>query len=101
MRPWIQWRLEPFVYPGIPRFSKVHLAPLHFYERPALVPVFAKQKISKEDFHFNEKRQKVKIAFGICFAAAVSEALRTPSSDSGPAKLLPRKHTQQLSIKLP
>lgn len=101
MSPWIQRKLEPFMYPGIPLFSKVHLAPLHFYERPALVPVFAHQKISKEDLHFDEKRQKVKIAFGICFAVAVSEALCTPSSDSGPSNLLPRNHTQHLGIKLP
>jgi len=26
---------------GVPHFSKVHLVPLRFYERPTLVPVFA------------------------------------------------------------
>ena len=42
--------------------------PHPFYERPTLVTVFAKGKKSEEDFCFYEKRQKAKIAFGVCFA---------------------------------
>ena len=30
--------------------------PLHFYERPALVPVFINWKISEEDFPFYKKK---------------------------------------------
>ena len=35
---------------SIPSFSKVYLTPLHFYERPTLVPVFANRKNSTEIF---------------------------------------------------
>ena len=33
----------------------------------------------------------MKIALRVCFAAAVTEVARTPSSESGPAKLLPQE----------
>lgn len=36
---------------GIHHFSKTHLIPLHFYERPTLEPLFTNQKKSKEDCH--------------------------------------------------
>ena len=35
---------------GIPAFQKFAWKPLHFYVRPTLVPVFANQKRSEEDF---------------------------------------------------
>ena len=89
------------MYSVIPHFAKVHLAPLCFYERPRLVPVVASQKKSEEDFHFYEKRQKKKIVLDVCFAVAVTEAQLTPSSDAGTTKLLPRKHSQHLSITSP
>lgn len=31
---------QAFDHMGTPHFSKVHVMPLHFYERPILVPVF-------------------------------------------------------------
>ena len=37
---------------GVPCFLKVCIMPPCFYERIALVPVFANQKKSGEDFHF-------------------------------------------------
>lgn len=40
---------------GIPFFSEV-LMPLSFYERPTLVPAFANQKKSEEDFRFYTKK---------------------------------------------
>ena len=51
-----------------PCFLKIHYTPLHFYERPTLVPVFTNRKKFEEDFCFYEKRWKAKIALGICFA---------------------------------
>lgn len=46
-----------YICTGIPCFPKVHLMPFHFYER-TLVPVFIKQKKSKEDFCFYKKNTK-------------------------------------------
>lgn len=40
---------------GTPHFWKVHFLPLRFYKRPILVPVFANQNTSEEDFHLYEK----------------------------------------------
>ena len=37
---------------SIPDFRKVQLTTLCFSERPILVPIFANQKKSEEDFHF-------------------------------------------------
>ena len=45
---------EPGVDIGISYILRVGTMPLHFYERPILVPVFANQKKS-EDFHFCTK----------------------------------------------
>lgn len=36
--------------PALPKF-----APLHLYESPTLVPVFASQEKSKEEFHYYKK----------------------------------------------
>ena len=55
-------------YIGIFHFPKVHFMPIYLYERPTLIPIFANQKKSKEDFCFHKERRKVKIAFSICFA---------------------------------
>lgn len=38
-----------------PRFPKVPIMSLCFYKRPTLVPIFANQKKSKEDFRFYKK----------------------------------------------
>lgn len=54
----------------VPRFKKVRVMTLGFYDRPTLVPVFANRKQSEGGFHFYEKRQKLKIVFSICFAAS-------------------------------
>lgn len=40
-----------------------------------LVPIFASQKKSKEDFHFYEKRQKSEIVFIVC--SELLEAVHT------------------------
>lgn len=53
MSPWIKdIKTTPSVYSVIPTLAKVHLAPLCFYERPMLVPIFANQNKSEEHFHF-------------------------------------------------
>lgn len=54
----------------VPRFKKVRVMTLGFYDRPTLVPVFANRKQSEGGFHFYEKRQKLKVVFSICFAAS-------------------------------
>lgn len=43
-------------YTSFPSYPKLRLMPLHFYKRPPLVPVFAKQKKFKDDFCFYKKR---------------------------------------------
>ena len=58
-------------YTGTP-FSKVCLTPLRFYERPTLAPVFTNGKKPEEDCCFYRKRQKVKMALRVCFAASCS-----------------------------
>lgn len=37
---------------GIPCFLEVHFTPLHFCERPTVVPVFTNQKKLEKDFCF-------------------------------------------------
>ena len=59
-------------YTGVALFPKVHFMPLRFYERPTFVPVFSNCK-KFTDFHFR-KRQKAKLAFGVCFAGSRPEA---------------------------
>ena len=54
----------------IPWVLKVHVMPIEFYERPILVHISTNQKKSEEDFYFYEKRQKVKIAWGVCFTVS-------------------------------
>lgn len=44
-----------------PLLFKVHYTPLYFYKRPTLAPAFATGKKSKENFHFQANRWKVKI----------------------------------------
>lgn len=44
-----------------------------FAKRPTFVPAFKNLKKSEEDFHFYQKRQRVKIAVSVCFAAYVTE----------------------------
>lgn len=56
---------------GIPRFLKVYVRPLYFYERPPLVPVFDNQKKCEEDFRFYEKRHKAELGV---LQRAVTEA---------------------------
>ena len=75
------------VYIGIPHFSKMHFTPLCFYERSTLVLVFANKKKSKQDFHFYEKRRKMKIAFSIyvtasCYRGSTAQAGRMASPSS-------------------
>lgn len=66
----------------MPLFLKVHVTPLSFYERTTLVPVFATRKKSEEGFHFHGKRRKAEIASSVCFAAAMTEAARTPQREA-------------------
>lgn len=57
---------------GIPCFLKIWITPLHSQERPTSVLVFSanwKKKLT-EDLCFYEQRQKVKMGFGVCFAAS-------------------------------
>lgn len=58
---------------GISHFLSILFTPLHFYERPTLLPIFLNIKKSKEDFWFygKEKRQKAKILFNVCFVAGL------------------------------
>lgn len=44
-----------------PLLFKVHYTPLYIYKRPTLAPAFATGKKSKENFHFQANRWKVKI----------------------------------------
>ena len=69
---------------GIPHFLKVHFMSLPFYKRPTLIPVFANQKKSMEDFQFYEKRRQAKTVFSVGFAATVTEAARTPAARGAP-----------------
>ena len=69
-------------------FREVRFMPLHFYERTTLVSVFVNPKKSEEDFCFYEKRRKAKTAL-FALQRAIIKAVCTPSSESGPAKLLP------------
>lgn len=55
---------------GIPCFLRVYVAPLCVFKRSTLVPVFTNQKKYKEVFGFYEKRQKMKMASGLGFAAS-------------------------------
>ena len=45
---------------GMLKFLKIWVIPLHFYERPTLVPVSTNQKKSEEDVWFYEKKAKSK-----------------------------------------
>lgn len=56
---------------------------LGFCKRPTLIPVFAKWEESKEDFHLCKTRQKVNLAFSVCFAGTNTEAAHIPSIESG------------------
>lgn len=48
---------------GQPAFGETGL----FYRKPALVPSFINAKEHKEDFHFCNKKQRVKATFGDFF----------------------------------
>lgn len=52
--------LLPGTSTHIPRFSKVYVITLGFYERPTLVPVFSNQKKSAGGFHFCDNKAKKK-----------------------------------------
>lgn len=54
-----------FFITSILHFLKVPFTPLRFLERLTLVPVFANQKKSEENFHFYEKKANVKIAISV------------------------------------
>lgn len=67
-----------FKITGIPHFLKVCVMPLHFYERPPVVSTcFCNWKKSEEDFYFHKKRQQGKLAFSVCVAESLSEAVHS------------------------
>ena len=72
-------------------FGPVQVSPFCFYKRPTLVPVFANQKESKEDFHLYLKRRKAKIVFSDCSAASpVRGSVHAEQpGESGTTRLLP------------
>ena len=82
-----------FLNPGISCSLKFHIMPLRFYQSPTLVPIFANWKKSKEDFPSQEKRQEVKKHLVFVLQQAISGAAhpKHPSSESGPAKVLPQE----------
>lgn len=73
--------------------------PLHFYERPTLVPIFTNWKKCKEDFHVYEKWWKAKIAVRVGFAArgAWTEAVRTWPASGAPSAFR-GNYTQRLCL---
>ena len=74
--------------------------PLYLYRRPTLLPVFTIQKKYKEDFHFYEKKWKVKIAFNVCFAGILIEEAYALRGRMAPPSSFPGYYTQH-SIKPP
>ena len=79
-----------------PAFRKFELhAPLHFYKRPTLVPVFTNRKKSKEDFHFCENEVQPRVFSEPSERQRTLQAVRLapPSPFCG-------NYTQHLSIKL-
>lgn len=79
---------------AILRFSNVRFTPL-------LVPFFANWNKSEEDFCFHKKDEKQKIAFSVCFAGAVLEAVGTPAAKVAPPSPFPGNYTQYLRMKAP
>ena len=73
----------------IPCFSKMHLTPFSFYERPTLTPIFSNRNPKRI---FACVKGGVRIAFSVGFAAAFTEGVLL-SSEGGPPRLLPRNHT--------
>lgn len=67
-------------------------------QKTILVPVFAKPKKSDRVFTLTKNRQKAKVPFSICLAVHCCGDSSHPSSESYTATLLPRDHTQHLSI---
>lgn len=63
-----------------------------FYKRPMLVPVFTNQKKSREDFRSCKKKSKSTHSIQHLFCSE-------PLAQGGPTRLLPRNHTQRLSIR--
>ena len=59
---------------GVPCFSKVHFTPLHFYQRPTLVPVFDNQRNPKRNFAFTNEANRF---FALCHFN-LQKAPRTP-----------------------
>lgn len=86
---------EDTVYPIFWNFA----LPLHFYERPTLVPVFTNQKRSEEDFCFYEIRQKVKIAF-IVFCSEPLQKQHAPQAGRRAGQAPSLGTTLHLGIKL-
>lgn len=70
----------------------------HFYERTASALVFANGKKSEEDFRFYKNVWKAKIAFGNCFAVAVTEACAPQVARVAPPSSFPQNDTQHLGI---
>ena len=79
-------------------FQKEYRCPLLFKSLlyttsllPTLVPVFTNGKKSEEDFSCYENKEKSRNSIRCLFCGRLLEATRTPSSESSPAKLLPRE----------
>ena len=76
---------------------KVHVMPLHFYERSTLVPVFSNWMKSEEDFHFYEKGQKSKYRSLFILQQVIIEAACT-SSFLGPTLSVSASGPQSLQL---
>lgn len=81
---------------GIPYFAKVHPTPLHFYDRPIVVPVFA--EYPKRIVVFTKKKKKKKKAES---ENTLQHLFCRELLESDTTKRFPWNHIQPLSIKPP
>jgi len=75
--------------------------PFHFYERPTLVPVFAHQRKSQEDFYFFRKKAKSENNDQRWFCIELLEAAQNPAARVAPPSDFTWSYIQRLSVKPP